>query len=312
MSDLENLIKNYGTLTHSFGDDPTHSLKNLLSGGECYSHRQSHTGELAMRFEFSKPVHVKSFMLQGMKQYYDNGPKHIKFFVNADKNFDFNLSFLSFGALSIATPTAAMTLYRDQITPAWGNIGLTGIPFQNVSTLIIYIANNQATLDCTIIGNFALWGNPVVRDEDTNLYPSYVGDVIIYGLGTGCRNTDVFEGLKIHASFTKLIIDVTFNGHVKLTSLIIFCSTPNGPKNIKIFADPMQQITNFEQARNATPSTKLALNTSNFENLYLSETIKLVGNKYERVKRLTLYVEDNQSGTDSTEISHVSIMGHPL
>src|SRR5438552_17883592 len=116
MSDLENLIKNYGTLTHSFGDDPSHSIKSLLSGGECYSHRQAHTGEIAMRFEFSKPVKVKSFMMQGMKQYYDNGPKHIKFFVNAE------FLNLSFGVLSIATPTAALTLSRDQITPAWGTI----------------------------------------------------------------------------------------------------------------------------------------------------------------------------------------------
>jgi len=109
----------------------------------------------------------------------------------------------------------------------------------------------------------------------------------------------------------QLIIAVTFNQDVKIHSLAFDSNLPgdlgagkSGPKTVKIFIN-LATTPDFDDAESYEPVQSLTLAASD-----LSDTpVPLTFVKFQNVRSLYLFVEDNQEETETTVLSSLRIIG---
>lgn len=105
----------------------------------------------------------------------------------------------------------------------------------------------------------------------------------------------------------QLIIMMGFNQAVKLHSLKIHCAQDNGPKNVKLFINQPHTL-DFDSAESMEPLQLLTLTP---EDLQEGSLIPLKFVKMQNVSNLTIFVKDNQSGAETTQIDFISVIGSP-
>lgn len=105
----------------------------------------------------------------------------------------------------------------------------------------------------------------------------------------------------------QLIITVAFNQVVKLHSLKITGPADKGPKTVKLFINQPKSL-DFDSAEAMEGLQKLDLTNEEIEN---DTVIPLRFVKFQNVSSMTLFVKDNQGGTETTQIDHLAFIGSP-
>ncbi|XP_075988442.1 thioredoxin-like [Anticarsia gemmatalis] len=105
----------------------------------------------------------------------------------------------------------------------------------------------------------------------------------------------------------QLIINITFNQVVKLHSLKIKGPADKGPKSVKIFINQPRTL-DFDQASGNSSKQDLELTPSDLE----GNPVPLKFVKFQSVQNIQLFIKDNQSGGDVTQIDHLAFYGSPI
>ncbi|XP_005111329.1 thioredoxin-like protein 1 isoform X1 [Aplysia californica] len=105
----------------------------------------------------------------------------------------------------------------------------------------------------------------------------------------------------------QLMINLGFSQAVKLHSLQMHCSKENGPKNVKLFINQPHTL-DFDSADSMAPLQMLELTPADLQEGAL---VPLKYVKLQNVLSLTLFVKDNQTGAETTQIDHLSVIGSP-
>ncbi|XP_064596138.1 thioredoxin-like protein 1 [Liolophura sinensis] len=106
----------------------------------------------------------------------------------------------------------------------------------------------------------------------------------------------------------QLIIHMAFNQAVKLHSLQLLAPEDKGPKTIKIFINQPHTL-DFDQCENMEPLQKFDLTPDDMKE---GATIGLRYVKYQNVQTVTIFVKDNQKGTETTQIDYIAFIGSPV
>ncbi|KAL2622741.1 hypothetical protein R1flu_002946 [Riccia fluitans] len=101
----------------------------------------------------------------------------------------------------------------------------------------------------------------------------------------------------------QLLMYIPFNQVVKLHSLIIRAPAEEGPKTIRLFAN--RQNMGFGNVGDFPPSDVLTLTPEHLQ----GKPVLLKYVKFQNVRSLTIFVEDNQSGSEETKIQKLAIIG---
>ncbi|CAH8636313.1 unnamed protein product [Schistosoma haematobium] len=135
-------------------EDDTHSLAQLLNSSENNNSKAyllSDTDEqLIIYITFSQFVRIQSVQINGPKE---NAPKTVKLFVNQTSTPDFD-------SCEIGEAVQTLELTEEDIKHG-GITQLNFVKFQNVSTLTIFVKNNQTSTDQTRIDTLKFYGYPV-------------------------------------------------------------------------------------------------------------------------------------------------------
>ncbi|XP_018318667.1 thioredoxin-like protein 1 [Agrilus planipennis] len=105
----------------------------------------------------------------------------------------------------------------------------------------------------------------------------------------------------------QLILSLSFNQSVKIHSLKIKAPKDKGPKTLKIFINQPRTL-DFDMADSYTSVQDLVLTPEDLE----GNPINLRYVKFQNVQNFQLFVKDNQSGGDITQINHLAIIGSPI
>ncbi|XP_026728704.1 thioredoxin-like protein 1 [Trichoplusia ni] len=105
----------------------------------------------------------------------------------------------------------------------------------------------------------------------------------------------------------QLIINITFNQLVKLHSLKIKAPSDKGPKSVKVFINQPRTL-DFDQAAGNMSVQDLDFTTSDLE----GNPVPLKFVKFQSVQNIQLFIKDNQSGGDVTQIDHLAFYGSPI
>jgi len=106
----------------------------------------------------------------------------------------------------------------------------------------------------------------------------------------------------------QLIISLSFNQAVKVHSLMFKGPEDKGPKTVKIFINQPSTL-DFDKAEGYEPTQLIDLST---EDLAEGNVVNLRYVKFQNVQNLTLFVKDNQSGDDVTQVDYLGIIGSPV
>lgn len=105
----------------------------------------------------------------------------------------------------------------------------------------------------------------------------------------------------------QLILSVSFNQAVKLHSLKVSAPSDKGPKTIKLFINQPHTL-DFDSADAIQPVQEVVLGGKDLE----GDQVLLRYVKFQNVQNLQLFVKDNQSGSDVTQIDHLMLVGSPI
>lgn len=105
----------------------------------------------------------------------------------------------------------------------------------------------------------------------------------------------------------QLIINISFNQVVKLHSLKMKAPSDMGPKVVKIFINQPRTL-DFDQAAGNASVQELELSPSDLE----GNPIPLKFVKFQSVQNIQLFIKDNQSGGEVTQIDHLAFYGSPI
>ncbi|XP_045601804.1 thioredoxin-like protein 1 [Procambarus clarkii] len=105
----------------------------------------------------------------------------------------------------------------------------------------------------------------------------------------------------------QLILYLSFNQAVKLHSIKFKGPAENGPKVVRLFINQPHTI-DFDSAESANAVQELTLSTKDLD----GELIPLKYVKLQNVMNLTLFVKNNQTDADTTQISYIQIIGSPV
>ena len=109
----------------------------------------------------------------------------------------------------------------------------------------------------------------------------------------------------------QLIISVRFTQAVRLHSLNIRAPADTGPKNLKVFVNSPCAIT-FDQAVSMESAQMIELSSDVITAADDSSLVQLRFVKFQNVTELTVFVADNQSGGDVTQIDYIGFIGYPV
>ncbi|GAB0089869.1 Thioredoxin-like [Sergentomyia squamirostris] len=105
----------------------------------------------------------------------------------------------------------------------------------------------------------------------------------------------------------QLIISIAFNQPVRLHSLKIKAPTALGPKNIKLFINQPRTM-DFDMAESCSAIQDVVLSENDFDGTLVP--LRFV--KFQNVQNIQLFVKDNQSGDDKTQIDFLGFIGMPI
>ncbi|XP_011078753.1 PITH domain-containing protein At3g04780 [Sesamum indicum] len=112
------------------------------------------------------------------------------------------------------------------------------------------------------------------------------------------------EGLILESDADEqLLIYIPFNQVVKLHSIVIQGPEEEGPKSVKLFAN--REHMGFSNVNDFPPSDTVILSTENLKGKPV--IVKYV--KFQNVRSLTIFIEDNQSGSDITKVQKIVLYG---
>nr|GLL25675.1 PITH domain-containing protein At3g04780 [Ipomoea trifida] len=112
------------------------------------------------------------------------------------------------------------------------------------------------------------------------------------------------EGLNLESDADEqLLIYIPFNQVVKLHSIAVKGPEEEGPKTVKLFAN--REHMGFSNVNDFPPSDMAELSVDNLKGKPV--TLKYV--KFQNVRSVTIFIEDNQSGTDSTKVQKILLYG---
>ncbi|KAL6053565.1 Thioredoxin-like protein 1 [Balamuthia mandrillaris] len=106
----------------------------------------------------------------------------------------------------------------------------------------------------------------------------------------------------------QLLLHLRFKRPVKLHRLVLAplaTHAATAPKNIKLFVN--QQNLNFQDVDDYPPALQLTLTAQHFE-----EGIPLQPLRFQKVEWLSIFVEDNDGGAETTIIQHLDCIGDAL
>ncbi|PKA64960.1 PITH domain-containing protein [Apostasia shenzhenica] len=127
------------------------------------------------------------------------------------------------------------------------------------------------------------------------------GHAIANALKQGYRDDD---GLHLESDADEqLLIYIPFTQVVKLHSVVIKGSEEEGPRSVKLFAN--KENMGFSNVNDYPPSDSLVLSLEDLEGKPIS--LKYV--KFQSVRSLTIFIEDNQGGNDISKIQKVALHG---
>lgn len=104
----------------------------------------------------------------------------------------------------------------------------------------------------------------------------------------------------------QLIVSLAFNQAVRIHSLRFRSPTDGrGPKTIRLFINRSSTM-DFDEAARLEPTQTLILTPTD---LAENKPIPLRFVKFQNITNLTLFIQDNQGGTDTTAIAHLDVIG---
>lgn len=106
----------------------------------------------------------------------------------------------------------------------------------------------------------------------------------------------------------QLIINIGFSQAVKIHSMKLEAPEENGPKTIKVFINQPTTL-DFDRADSMEPVQQLQLTV---EDLKEGGIIPLKFVKFQNVQNVTVFVRDNQTGTETTQIDYIGFLGSPV
>jgi len=106
----------------------------------------------------------------------------------------------------------------------------------------------------------------------------------------------------------QLIMSLSFNQAVKVHSLIFKGPEDKGPKTIKVFINQPSSL-DFDKAEGYEATQQLDLTP---EDLVEGNVQNLRFVKFQNVQSLTLFVKNNQSDDDVTQLDYLGIIGSPV
>ncbi|XP_062607510.1 thioredoxin-like protein 1 [Saccostrea cucullata] len=106
----------------------------------------------------------------------------------------------------------------------------------------------------------------------------------------------------------QLLISLEFTQSVKLHSLKLYAPEENGPKTVKIFQNLPRSL-DFDQAENMEAVQTLELSPADLKEGTL---IPLRFVKFQNVGNVTVFIKDNQSGSETTQIDYFGFVGSPV
>lgn len=105
----------------------------------------------------------------------------------------------------------------------------------------------------------------------------------------------------------QLIISITFNQAVKIHSLKIKAPDQLGPKSVKLFINQPRTI-DFDMADQHASVQDITIDPKDLE----GGQINLRYVKFQNVQNIQLFVKDNQTGGEKTQIDFLGFIGAPL
>ncbi|KMZ57708.1 Thioredoxin-like protein 1 [Zostera marina] len=101
----------------------------------------------------------------------------------------------------------------------------------------------------------------------------------------------------------QLLMYIPFMQVVKLYSIVIFGSEEDGPRTVKLFVN--KEHMGFSNVNDYPASASIDLSSENLK----GEPIILKYVKFQNVRSLTIFIEDNQGGTEETKVQKIILNG---
>ncbi|XP_022897926.1 PITH domain-containing protein At3g04780 [Olea europaea var. sylvestris] len=101
----------------------------------------------------------------------------------------------------------------------------------------------------------------------------------------------------------QLLIYIPFTQVIKLHSIVIQGPEEEGPKTVKLFAN--KEHMGFSNVNDYPPSDIAVLSEDNLK----GKPVILKYVKFQNVRSLTIFIEDNQSGSDITKVQKIVLSG---
>jgi len=105
----------------------------------------------------------------------------------------------------------------------------------------------------------------------------------------------------------QLIMSISFNQAIKLHSLKLKAPLELGPKEIRLFINQPRTI-DFDQADSMNCVQDLVLSQKDLE----GNPVSLRYVKFQNVQNIQIFVKNNQSGAETTQIDYLGFIGSPL
>ncbi|XAR63607.1 hypothetical protein NMG60_11023607 [Bertholletia excelsa] len=112
------------------------------------------------------------------------------------------------------------------------------------------------------------------------------------------------EGLHLESDADEqLLVYIPFTQVIKLHSVLIKGPEDEGPRTVKLFAN--KEHMGFSDVNDFPPSDTAVLSPDNLQ----GKPVVLKYVKFQNVRSLTIFVEDNQSGSDITKVQKIVLYG---
>ncbi|GFP85758.1 pith domain-containing protein at3g04780 [Phtheirospermum japonicum] len=112
------------------------------------------------------------------------------------------------------------------------------------------------------------------------------------------------EGLYLESDADEqLLIYIPFTQVIKLHSIVIYGPEEEGPRTVKLFAN--REHMGFSNVNDFPPSDTAVFSVDNLKGKPV--IVKYV--KFQNVRSLTIFIEDNQSGSEITKVQKIVLCG---
>ncbi|KAI0232815.1 Thioredoxin-like protein 1 [Lamellibrachia satsuma] len=186
--------------------------------------------------------------------------------------------------------------------------------------------DSAASNGVTAMPTFLFFRNKIKVDTMRGADPTALEEKVKKWYGEGEEEGDTDVGVKGSYGFVnideqvpkggylesdcdeQLIIAVEFNQAVKIHSLKIYGPDDKGAKTVKVFLNQPQTLS-FDQAEGMAAVQDLVLTP---EDLKSGALVPLRFVKFQNVQNITLFVKDNMTGAETTQIDYLGFIGSPV